>query len=71
MKNYLKKCLAIQNKEFAIASTFLRGKYKMRNVCRRFHKGVMKIMLKRNLLDRMVVGFTTTYASRCLSPLML
>jgi hypothetical protein len=29
MKNYLKKCLAIQNKEFAIASTFLRGKYKM------------------------------------------
>jgi hypothetical protein len=24
-------------KEFAIASTFLRGKYKMRNVCRRFH----------------------------------
>jgi hypothetical protein len=51
----------------------------MRNVCRRFHnkkkefidtKGVMKIMLKRNLLDRMVVGFTTTYASQCLSPLM-
>jgi hypothetical protein len=28
-------------------------------------------MLKRNLLDRMVVGFTTTYASQCLSPLML
>ena len=28
MKNYLKKCLAIQNKKIAIASTFLRGKYK-------------------------------------------
>jgi hypothetical protein len=27
MKNYFKKCLAIQNKEFAIASTFLRGKF--------------------------------------------
>jgi hypothetical protein len=25
-------------------------------------KGVMKITLKRNLLDRMVVEFTTTYA---------
>jgi hypothetical protein len=37
MKNYFKKCLAFQKKEFAIASTFLRGKYKMRNVCRRFH----------------------------------
>jgi hypothetical protein len=62
MKNYLKKCLAIQNKEFAIASTFLREFVDT--------KGVMTIMLKRNLLDRMVVGFTDL-CSQCLSPLML
>jgi hypothetical protein len=53
MKNYLKKCLAIQNKEFAIASTFLRDKYKMRNVCKRFHIHIKQIICTCNSESRL------------------